>query len=74
MNSQILATLNGNLGAAIEAKKVSPIYYGSEIWDITKIRNLFRYHEDKERIVEIIQKWSRYHLSPIEDTTRKLDL
>ena len=73
-NSQILAAFNGNLGAAIETQKGSPIYYGSEIWDITGIDNLFHYHEDKERIFEIIQRGSRYHLSPIEDTTMKLDL
>ena len=41
--------------------------------DITGIKKIFCYHEDTERIVEIIQKRSRYHLSPIEDTTKKSD-
>ena len=64
-NSQILATLNGNLGAVIEPQKGSPIEYGSEFRDITGIKNLLCHHEDKKRIVYIFQKGLRYHLSPI---------
>ena len=66
--------LDGKLGASMEAQKERPLDYSSEFWDITGIKNLFRCHKDKERIVDIIQKGSRYHLSPIEDTTRKSDL
>ena len=73
-NSQILATFKGNLGAAIEAQKGIPLDYGSEFRDITIIKKLFRYHKDKERIVDIIPKESWYHLSPIEDATSKSDL
>ena len=64
-NSQILAAFNGNLGTEIESQIGSPIDYGSEFWDINGIKHLFRYHEDKERIVNIIQKWLCYHLSLI---------
>ena len=37
-------------------------------------QKLFCYHEDIERIVDIIQKGSLYHISPIEDATQKLYL
>ena len=37
-------------------------------------QNLFHHHEYKERIVDITQKLSRHHLSPIEETRRKSDL
>ena len=32
-------------------------------------QKVFRYHEENERIVDIIQKVSRYHLSSIDDAT-----
>ena len=47
MNSQILAALNGNLGAATEAQTVSPLDYGPEFWYINGIKHLFRYYEYK---------------------------
>ena len=65
---------NGNLGVAMEDQKEIPLDYGSEFRDITRIRNLFSHNEDKDRIVEIFQKGSCYHLSPIEEATRKSDL
>ena len=55
-NIQILAALNGNLGSEIDAQNGSLLNYGSEFWDINGIKKLLRYHEDKERIVDIIQK------------------
>ena len=73
-NSQILAAFKGNLGSAIEAQKVIPLDYGSEFRDINVIKNLFCYHDEKERIFDIIQKGSRYHLSPIKEAAQKLDL
>ena len=38
------------------------------------MKNLFNHHKDKNRIFNMIQKGSRYSLSPIEVTTRKSDL
>ena len=64
-NSQLLAVFNVNLGAVIEAQNRSPLYYGLEFQYIAGIKKLFRHHEDKEIIVDIIQKGSRYHLSYI---------
>ena len=58
----------------MEAQKGIPLDYGSEFRDITGIKNLFNHHEEKDRIVYIIQKGSRYHLSQIEEATRKSDL
>ena len=46
-NSQILAAFNVNLRAAIEAQKLIPLDYGSEFWDITIIKNLFRSRKEK---------------------------
>ena len=59
MNSQILSAFNGNSGAEIEAQTGIPLYYGSEFWDINGIKNLFCYHKDKERIVDMNQKGLR---------------
>ena len=58
----------------MESQKLIPLYYGSEFWDITGITKLFGHHEDKYIIVDIIQKGLRYHLSQIEEATRKSDL
>ena len=73
-NSQILAVFNGNLGAEIKTPKGIPLDYGSEFWDITGTKKLFHQQKDKEILVEIIQKVSRYHISPIEEATSKSDL
>ena len=55
----------------MEARKGIPLYYGPEFRDITGITKLFSHHEDRNRIVDIIQKGLRYHLSLIEDAKRK---
>ena len=70
-NSSILSSFGGKLGESIEAQKGIPLDCGSEFRDITGILKLFSHHEDKYIIVNIIQKGSRYHLSPIEEATRK---
>ena len=36
--SQNLTAFNGNLVSAIEAQKGSPLDYGSEFWDINRIK------------------------------------
>ena len=38
------------------------------------LTKLFFYHQDKTKIVNIIQQGSRYHLNPIEEEARKSDL
>ena len=58
----------------MEAQKGSPLYYGSEFHDITSIAKLFSHHEEKDRIVDIIQKGLLYHLSLIEGETGKSNL
>ena len=52
----------------IASQKDSPVNYGSEFHDIVSLANVFLHHEDKTKIINIIQKGSRYHLDPI--TTR----
>ena len=56
------------------AQKDSPVKYGSEFRDIASLAKLFLYHEDKPKIINIIQQGSRYHLYLIEEETRKSDL
>ena len=73
-NRKILSAFNGNLGAAIEAQKVSPLNYGSEFSDIDKLSKLLKYHEEKSKIINITQQGSSYHLFPINEDTRAYDL
>ena len=73
-NSKILAAFKGDLGAAIAAHKDSPVNYGSEFRDTTAILKKNLHHEDITKIISIIKHGSRYHLDPIEEETRKLDL
>ena len=73
-NSKIMAEFMGDLGPAIAAHKDSPVNYGLEFCDTTALEQLFLHHEDKTKIISIIKHGSRYHLNPIEEETRKLDL
>ena len=73
-NSKVLAAFKGDLGAAIAAHKDSPVSDGLDFRDITTLARLFLYHEDKSKIINIIQQESRYHIYPIEEETRKSDL
>ena len=73
-NSKILASFKGGLGAAIAEQKHSPVNYGSEFRYIASLAKWFLHHDDKTKIINIIQKWSRYHLGPIKEETRKSDL
>ena len=73
-NSKILAAFKGDLGAAIAAHKESPVNYGSEFRDTTYLAKLFLHHEEKTKIINIIQKGSSFHIYPIEKETRKSDL
>ena len=70
-NSSLLADFDGKLDVEMESQKESPLYYGSEFRDITGIIKLFSHDEEKYRIVDIIQKGSRYHISPIKEATSK---
>ena len=54
-NIKLLATFNRNLGAAIKAKKGSPLNYVSEFRNIDKLSKLFNYHEFNSKIINIIQ-------------------
>ena len=74
MNSKILAAFNDNLGKAIAAQNDSPLYYGSEFRNTTDLSSLFHYHENKIKIVKIIQKVFCYHLDPINEETIKSEL
>ena len=70
-NRNILAAFDENLGKAVEAQQGITLDYGSEFQDLLGLKNVFRHHEDRYRILDIIQKGSRYHLSPIEEATKK---
>ena len=73
-NNTILDAFNINLGEALESQQGSPLDYGSELWDTTGISKLIHHHEDRDKIIDIIQKYSQYQLSPIEEATRKSNL
>ena len=73
-NSKILAAFKGDLGASIEAQRESPLNHGSEFRDIASLGKLFLYHENKSKIINIIQQGSRYYLNPIKEETQKSDL
>ena len=70
-NSKILVALKGDLGAAIAAHKDRPVKYGSELRNIATLEKLFLHHEDKTKIINIIQHGPRYHIDPIKEETRK---
>ena len=70
-NGKILAAFNGDLGAAIVAQKYSPVNYGSEFRGSAALEKLLFYHEDRTKIINIIQKGSCYHLNPIKEETQK---
>ena len=72
--AKILAAIKGDFGAAIAAQKGSPVNYGSKLCNTTALAKLFLYHKDKNKIINIIQKGSCYHLNPIKEETRKSDL
>ena len=54
-NSNILAALNGDLRSAIVAQKHSPLSYRQEFRDTAELTELFCYHEEKIKIIKIIE-------------------
>ena len=58
-NSKILAVFNGYLGEDLKSQQGIPLYYGSEFWDPAGIANLFHHHEDRDKIMNIIQRGSQ---------------
>ena len=70
-NSKILAAFKGYLCVEIAAQKDIPVNYGSKFCDIASLEKLFLNHEEKNNIINIIQKGSRYHLDTIKEETRK---
>ena len=55
-NSKIIAAFNGDLGAAIVAKKDSPFNYRSELRDTVALEKLFFYQKYRAKIINIIQQ------------------
>ena len=68
-NRKILTAFKGDLGAAIAAQKYSPVNSRSEFCNIGSLEKLFLYHEEKTKIIKIIQQGYRYHLDPIPTRT-----
>ena len=71
INIKILAAFNGDLDASIVAQQDSPVNYRSGFRDIAPLAKLFLHHEDKTKIINIIQQESHYHLDRIEEETWK---
>ena len=57
-NRKILAAFKGDLGAAIATHEDSPVTYGMEFCYIVSSAKLFLHHEDKTKIINIIQQGS----------------
>ena len=57
-NIKILAAFNGDLGASIVAQQDSPVNYRLGFRDIAPLAKLFLHHEDKTKIIQIIQQGS----------------
>ena len=73
-NINILSAVNRNISWALKAKQEISQYYGSEFRDPTSIVNLFRHHDDRDKIMYIIRIVSEYHLAPTDVATRKSNL
>ena len=73
-NINILSAFNVNLGKALESKQGIPLDYVSEIREPIGIANKFHHYYYREKIVDMIQKCSQHHQSPIEEATRNSDL
>ena len=70
----ILDGFNGNLDNDMKYQKGSPLDYGSELQEPIGIANLFRHHNNRNKIMYIIQIGSQYHISPIEEATIEYNL
>ena len=64
-NTKIFLAFKGVLGEAIVSQKDIPVNYRSELRNTTALAKIFLHHKDKTKIINIIQKGSRYHLDPI---------
>ena len=73
-NSITMAAFNGDLWEVTKDQQTRPLEYGSEFRDLSVIVKKFKCHEDKEVIVDTIQKGSQYYPLPTEEATRKSDL
>ena len=73
-NSKILLVFKGDLGGAIAAQKDISLNYRSEFCDIASLAKLFLHHNEKTKIINIIQQGFCYHLNKIEEEKQKSDL
>ena len=55
-NSNILDTFNIALGDSMKSQKVTPLGYGSKLWYPTGTANLFKQHENTEKLTIIIKE------------------
>ena len=62
-NSNIMVAFKGNLGNDLEVQQGNPLNYGPELRDPTGISNLFHHHEDRDKIIHMIQIGSQYPIS-----------
>ena len=67
--TKYLRQLKDDLGAAIGAQRDSPVIYGLKFCNIVSLEKLFPHHEDKTKIINIIQQGSHYHLDLIPTRT-----
>ena len=66
-NRKILLASKGDLVTAIAAQKDRPINYGSGFCNIVSSEQLFLYHEENSKIINIFRQGSCYHIDPIKE-------
>ena len=65
---------HGNLGNALESDKSSFTRYGSEFRPVTTLTRIFKFHPLWDRLKSILGNGIQFPLSPLDDTSLKLDL
>ena len=73
-SSYIIAAFKGKSGEALESQQVTSMEYVSEFSGPNRISNLFRYREDRDKLLGIVESGPQYNLSLIEEDTRISDL
>ena len=71
--SNILADFRRNINKTLESQEGVSLDHVSELKYLLYLITLFRHHDYRKRILDVIQKGYRYHLSPIKEATRKYD-
>jgi hypothetical protein len=73
-NFCVMRKFNGCLKSAIEAQQDSPVGYGSEFRSPTVLEQLLHLHPNWTHFKRLLTHGSNWHLSPIDDSERQIDV